>query len=89
MQKRNLGAVEEGEYFWGELLDLDVYSDAGEYLGKLSRIIPTGSHDIYLVSKGNKEILIPAVYEVVKEIDLEGCKMIISAMEGLLDLDEI
>jgi 16S rRNA processing protein RimM len=41
------------------------------------------------VVEGQREILIPATHEVVKEIDLENKKMVVSAMEGLLDLNEV
>ncbi|MCP4681515.1 MAG: 16S rRNA processing protein RimM [Desulfobacterales bacterium] len=80
---------EEDTYFWHELLGLKVYLDTGEYLGSISRILPTNGNDIYIAKKGDKEVFIPAVHEVVKQIDLENGKIIISAMEGLLDLNEI
>jgi len=80
---------EEGECFWYELLGIKVYLDIGDYLGSVSYIISAGSNDIYVVREGDKEIFIPATHEVVKEIDLENEKMIISAMEGLLDLNEV
>ena len=80
---------EEGEYFWDELIGLRVFSDTGDYLGAISRIIPAGSNEIYVVGSGEKEIFVPATYEVVQEIDLEKGKMTISAMEGLLDLNEV
>jgi 16S rRNA processing protein RimM len=80
---------EEDECFWYELLGLKVYLDNGVYLGRVSHIISAGSNDVYVVREGEKEIFIPATHEVVKEIDLENEKMIISAMEGLLDLNEV
>ena len=79
----------EDEYFWHELLGLKVYLDTGKYLGVVSQIIPTKANDIYVVKEGDKETCVPAVYEVVKEIDIENEKMIISAMEGLLNLNEV
>jgi len=82
-------AGEDDTYFWHELLGLKVYLDTGEYLGGIFRIIPTGSNDIYVVKEGSKEFCIPAIHEVVKEIDLENGTMIISPMEGLLDLNEV
>jgi 16S rRNA processing protein RimM len=80
---------EENEFFWFELLGLDVYLDTGEYLGMISQIIPAKGNDFYVVKGETKEILIPATYEVINKIDLEGKKMIISAIEGLLDLNEV
>lgn len=80
---------EDGEYFWHELLGLRVHLDNGEYLGRIFQILSKGGNDLYVIRDKNKEIFIPATYEVIKEIDLENGKMIISAMEGLLDLNEV
>jgi 16S rRNA processing protein RimM len=80
---------DEDEYFWFELIGLEVRLDTGETIGTISRIIQTGANDIYVVKRGKREILVPATSEVVKAIDLESGKMIISPMEGLLDLNEI
>lgn len=80
---------EEGEYLWHELIGLEVFLDTGEHIGHISRIISAGSNDIYVVRSRRKEIFVPARYEVVKEIDLEKGRMIISDIEGLLDLNEV
>jgi len=77
------------EYFWHELIGLEVYLSGGEYVGTIMHILPTGSNDIYVVQEGKKEVLIPAVHDVVKEIDLINNRMIISEVEGLLDLNEV
>jgi 16S rRNA processing protein RimM len=80
---------EEGEYLWHELIGLRVFLDTGEHIGNISRIIRAGANEIYVVRRGRKEIFVPATYEMVKEIDLEKGRMTISAMEGLLDLNEV
>ncbi len=80
---------EEDEFFWFELLGLKVYLDSGEYLGSISQIIPTAGNDIYVIKQGTREILVPATYEVVREIDPDNRTMIISEMEGLFDLNEV
>ena len=87
--RKDAVACGEDEYFWYELSGLEVYLDTGQYLGKISQVIPTGANDIYVVKEGDKEIYIPAIYEVVKEIDVKNRKMVITAMEGLPDLNEI
>ena len=87
--KKETLSREDDEYFWYELLGLKVYLESGEYLASVSQIIPSGGNDIYVVKKDEREFYIPATHEVVKEIDLEDGKMIVSAMEGLLDLNEI
>jgi 16S rRNA processing protein RimM len=79
---------DEGDYFWHELIGLKVYSLNGRFIGRIRHILSTGSNDIFIVGEGKEEVLIPAIHEVVKQIDLEDKRMIISEMEGLLDLNE-
>jgi len=88
VEKTGLDRQEEGEYFWHELIGLEVFVNTGEFIGTVKRIVTTGSNDIYVVQRGEKEVLIPAIHDVVQEIDLAGKRMIISEMEGLLDLNE-
>ncbi len=80
---------EKDTYFWHELLGLTVYLETGDCLGRIIRIIPTKANDIYVVKQGETEVLIPAVIEVVKTVDLKNGKMTVSPVEGLLDLNEI
>ena len=80
---------EEDEYFWHELIGLRVYLETGRYLGTVEDILETAANDIYVVREEREEFLIPAIHDVVKTIDLEKGKMIISEMEGLLDLNEV
>lgn len=80
---------EEEEFFWHELIGLRVFLNTGQYVGTLRHILATGGNDIYVVQEGEKEVLIPAIHEVVEKVDLNTGKMIISDMEGLLDLNEV
>ena len=61
-------------------------TDQGEPLGILADIIATGSNDVYVVKSAEREYLIPALEDVVREIDLAGGIMTVSPLEGLLDL---
>ena len=75
----------EDTYFIFEIIGLEVYTMENELLGKIEDIISTGSNDVYIVkSQDEKEILIPAIRDVVKEIDLKRKRVIIEAIEGLL-----
>lgn len=89
IRKDYLVNKEEDEYFWHELVGLKVYLNTGKYLGTVKHILPTGSNDIYVIQQGETEFLIPAIQEVVEEIDITNKKIIISEMEGLLDLNEV
>lgn len=87
LERRSLGRGEE-EFFWHEIIGLGVYLRTGRYVGRVRNILPTAGNDIYVVGDGDAEVLVPAVQGVVEEIDLPGRKMIISDMEGLLELNE-
>ncbi len=77
---------DEDEFFWYELIGLDVYLITGQYLGVLKGIFPTGSNDVYVVENEGREFLIPAIHQVVKEINIAQKRMVISPMRGLLEL---
>ena len=55
-------------------------------LGTLVDIFETGSNDIYVVRGETKEYLIPAIADVITQVDIAGKKMIITPLDGLLDL---
>jgi 16S rRNA processing protein RimM len=86
IKKDSLVKRDEDEFFWHELLGLDVYTITGQYLGVLKEIFPTGSNDVYVVENQGKEFLIPAIHQVVKEINIPQKRMVISPIRGLLDL---
>lgn len=74
----------EGRYFICDIVGLHVFTESGEFLGKIVDVLPTGANDVYVVNgKAGNQILIPAIKEVVKQIDLENNKMIVRLMEGM------
>lgn len=63
----------------------DVISDEGKHLGKLDDIYNTGSNDIYVVKDElGKQILLPAIKDVIKNVDLNEKKIIVHLLEGLI-----
>ena len=77
--------LEEGRYYIVDLLGLEVYTDEQILLGTLEDIFNTGSNDIYVVKdKQGKQILLPAIQDVVKQIDIENKKIIIHLLPGLI-----
>ena len=86
IRKESLSKKEGDEFFWYELIGLDVYLLSGQYLGVIKKIFPTGGNDVYVVEGQGKEFLIPAIHQVVKEINIGDKKMIISPIKGLLDI---
>ena len=70
----------EGVYYIDDLIGFDVYTDEGKLLGKLDDIFNTGANDIYQVG----DILLPAIDEVLKQIDTENKKIIVHIIKGLI-----
>lgn len=60
------------EYYWGDLVGLDVRNLAGDQLGKVEELIESGAHAVICVRDGEKQRLLPFVAQVVKEVDLAG-----------------
>ena len=65
-------ALEEGEYFHYQLIGLQVRTEEGEALGELQEILETGSNDVYIVRGEDGEVLIPAMAQVVLEVNVAG-----------------
>ena len=82
--RSELYPLPEGQYYTFQLIGLKVVTTEGETLGRITDIMATASNDVYIVEGERGEILIPAIEDVVKSIDLEKGKMVIEAIEGLL-----
>jgi 16S rRNA processing protein RimM len=74
----------DGEFYAFQLIGLDVFTAEGNPVGRIADIMTTASNDIYIVQGERGEILIPAIEDVVKSIDLDKGKVTIEAIEGLL-----
>jgi 16S rRNA processing protein RimM len=83
VERSRLPDTEPGEFYWADLEGLRVRHRDGRVLGRVSRMLATGAHDVMAVrpeqDEGEREILIPFVYgEFVLEVDLDG---------GVIDVD--
>jgi 16S rRNA processing protein RimM len=77
-------ALPPGTYFHWQILGLTVLTDEGQVLGQVTEILSTGANDVYVV-RGERELLLPATAEVVREVDSAGGKMIVHLLPGLAD----
>lgn len=77
--------LEAGRYYIVDMIGLDVFTDDNEYLGKLEDIYNTGSNDIYVVKNElGKQVLLPAIEDVIKSIDMDNKKVIVHLIPGLV-----
>ncbi len=84
--KKDAFQLEEGVFFVADLIGLTVKdADTGEVYGRLSDVLQTGSRDVYVI-KGGRELLVPAIPEVIISVDIAGGQMLIRPLEGLFDI---
>ena len=77
--------LEEDEYYTRDLYGMSVVTEEGEELGELVKIFETGANDVYVVQKNpdDKELLLPAIKDCIKKIDMETKTMTVHLLEGL------
>jgi len=78
-----LEELQPGEYYWKDLIGLRVVTEEGRYLGRVEDIMPTGSNDVYVCRGGEREILLPAVEDVVRKVDFGEGTMVVKLYKGL------
>jgi 16S rRNA processing protein RimM len=87
IERTALPELEEGVYYWVDIIGLSVFTTDNQYIGHVESIMATGGNDVYVVKDPNKndnnEILIPAIESVVLEIDFEHKRIRVNLPEGL------
>jgi 16S rRNA processing protein RimM len=79
-----LEGLEEDEYYWFELIGLQVYTEDGAFVGNVEDLIDRAEQSVLIVRNGETETLIPLAEPIIKEIDLESSKIVITPVDGLL-----
>ncbi|HEV2471784.1 MAG TPA: ribosome maturation factor RimM [Chthonomonadales bacterium] len=75
-------ALPQNEYYIHDLIGCKVVCDSGRALGTLTTVLQGRANDVYVIGRGKEEILLPAVREVVKEVDLPGRRIVVSPAPG-------
>jgi len=87
VERSTFPELEEGSYYWCDIIGLTVFTTDEQYIGRVESIISTGSNDVFVVKDLDKgdddETLIPALESVVLEIDFEHKTMRVALPEGL------
>lgn len=86
--RENAVKLKKNEYFIADLIGLTVQTDDGETLGELTDVLQTGANDVYVIrTADSEEILLPAIKECIKEVNIEGGSMLVHMMPGLRDIN--
>jgi 16S rRNA processing protein RimM len=80
-----LPPLREGEFYYFQLFGAEVMLSNGQRLGTIEEIFPTGANDVWVVREGSREVLVPVIADVVKAIDLDGRRVTIEPLPGMLD----
>jgi 16S rRNA processing protein RimM len=76
-RRSELPAAGAGEYYACDVIGLSAYSPAGERLGVVREIVSTGANDVWVVTDGMRELLVPAVAHAVIEVDLAQGRVVV------------
>lgn len=83
MPSEKMQKLPEGEYYWREIIGLQVLTEEDEILGRIEAVFPTGGNDVYVCRGGGREILLPAIGDVVRKIDTDRGVMVVRLLKGL------
>ncbi len=87
IKRSGMPELEDGVFFHEQIIGLRVITTGGDIVGTVEEIFETRANDVYIVKKGDREYLIPAVKEVIKKIDIPNNRIIIEIIDGLLDVN--
>ncbi len=85
VRREELVPLEEGRFYVVDLIGLSVETTDGRKIGPVRDVLQTGANDVYVIDYEGREVLIPAVDAIVKSVDPSSGKIVIEAMDGLLD----
>lgn len=78
-------ALEEDEYFIADMIGMEVCTEDGNIFGTLKDVIETGANDVYVIENvEHGEVLVPAIKECIRSVDIEKGQMMIHLMDGLI-----
>ena len=84
VSKDELPELPENVYYIADLLGCEVYEDSGRKIGILNDVFSTGSNDVYDIKRdGAKNLFVPIIEGVVKDVNIEAKKILIRIPEGL------
>lgn len=85
IHRKDAVKLPKNSYFIVDLIGCEVFTVQDELLGKVEDVFSTGSNDVYVIrNEIGKQILIPAISSVVKDVDINNKKIVVELIEGLI-----
>ena len=85
IDRENAVKLPEDTYFITDIIGIQVFTEEGELLGNIIDVFPTGSNDVYVIKDElGKQILLPAIEEVIRKVDVIAKKMTVKLIAGLI-----
>lgn len=79
--------LSENEYYIADIIGMEVVTEEGEPVGQVKDVLETGANDVYLVKReGKKDLMLPAIRDCIREVDIENNRMTVHILDGLADL---
>jgi 16S rRNA processing protein RimM len=75
----------KGSYFIHEIVGMNVSTETGDDVGTVTDVMELPANDVWVVTSGDKEFLIPAIKEVIRSVDVERRVVVIRPLEGMLE----
>ncbi|MCX8116701.1 MAG: ribosome maturation factor RimM [Desulfobacterota bacterium] len=88
LPRRDFPPLQEDEFYWFEIIGMAVETETGRRIGRVKGIFPTGANDVYIVQGKRREIFLPAIEPVIREIDRQKKVIRVAWMEGLWEEED-
>jgi len=83
LPRERVGPLDSKRWFVQDILGVEVFTDTGERLGRLTEVMHMPANDVYVVRGEGREILLPAIEDVIKDVDVVAGRMLVHLIEGL------
>lgn len=84
--QKDAAPLKPNQVYLYQMIGLRVVTVEGETLGEIVDVLDTRANDVYVVNTGTREILLPAIPDVIREIDVPRGQVIVKLLDGLLDV---
>ena len=86
MTEADLATLDDDTFYWHDIVGLTAYDEAGAEIGQVKEILSSGANDVWVISRhGKKDLLLPYIDEVVKDVNLTAGTITVHVLEGLDD----